>query len=69
MKNSEGNPSASHVSARAEDPSTYLSYDGQDPRLVVIVPVGTHPQIDLLRERVRFVGRGELEDAMTRRRE
>lgn len=42
----------------------YLLDHRQHPRLVVVIPVRTNTQVDLLRERVLFVRCRQLEDAV-----
>lgn len=44
----------------------HLLDDGQDPRLVVIVPVRSHTEVNLLWEGVGLVRGRELEDAVDR---
>jgi hypothetical protein len=42
----------------------HLFNNGEYPRLVVVVAVGTHAEIDLLWEGICLVGSGELENAI-----
>ena len=45
----------------------HLFDDGKNPRLIVVVSVGTNTNVHLLRKGVRFVRSCELEDTVVRR--
>ena len=43
-------------------PFTYLLDNRQNPWLGIIISISSNTQIDLLRERIRLIGSGQLED-------
>lgn len=45
----------------------HLFNDRENPRLAIIVAISSDAKIDLLREDICLVGRGELEDAVATR--
>jgi hypothetical protein len=45
-------------------PGPDLFDDGEHPRFIIVVPVRADAEVDFLRERIVFVGSGELEYAI-----